>query len=70
VEKIAALLEKDPTFTGIRASAELGVVKCNFDSLELSILASGRVVVKKAPDEDAAKRVIESLAPVLKQSLF
>ena len=57
-------------FKNIVSSKELGVVKANLGVTTISILASGRVVVRKAENEEAAQKLLEDLAPTLKQSLF
>ena len=64
------LLELIPINFETKYSEELGVIKAVNENAELAILASGRVVLKKAKDEEKAKEILEELAPLLKESLF
>jgi ArsR family metal-binding transcriptional regulator len=51
-------------------SEELGVLKIKDGRAEISILASGRVVVKKAENEKEALKILKMLTPIIKKSLF
>ena len=64
------LVELMPTEFETKFSEELGVIKAVHENAELAILASGRIVLKKAKDEEKAKEILEELAPLLKESLF
>jgi len=70
LRKLETLMAKDKRFSDIRSSEELGVIKASYKGAEMSILASGRVVVRKANDESHAKELLEALAPMLKASLI
>jgi ArsR family metal-binding transcriptional regulator len=70
VLKLEKLLSSDKRFSKIKSSSELGVVKASYGSVEISVLASGRVVVKKANDERTSQEILETLAPMLKESIF
>ncbi len=70
VRKLAGLLEDAGGFTDIKHSEDLGVARARSGGAEISVLASGRAVVRKAEDEEEAGRMLEKLAPLLKDSLF
>jgi len=70
IRKLERLLSADKMFSDIKSSAELGVVKASRGGVEISALASGRVVVKKAADEQESMKVLAALAPSVKKSLF
>lgn len=70
INKLEKVIKGDKRFSSVKASAELGVVKATYGGAEISALASGRVVVKKAEDEKKAHELLENLAPLLKKSLF
>ncbi len=70
VPRLERLLSSDKRFSKIKSSGELGVVKASYGSAEMSVLASGRVVVKEADDEKKSQEILEALAPMLKKSLF
>jgi len=70
IQKLEGLLSADKMFSGITSSAELGVVKASCSGAEISVLASGRVVVKKAADEREAVKVLSAIATSIKKSLF
>lgn len=70
ITQLAGLLEGDDKFKEVKSSTDLGVVKAGYGDVEISALASGRVVVKKADDEEHAQQLLEVLAPLLKKSIF
>jgi len=70
ISMLAILLEEHPLFSDVKASQELGVVRARYKDVELSILASGRAVVKKVSDRKEAQDILEALAPLIKKALF
>jgi len=70
VLKLEKLLLDDKSFSEVKSSEELGVVKAKHGDIEISALTSGRVVVKKCLDEKHARELLETLAPMLKKALF
>jgi|GEM_PF-2490687 len=70
ISKLVEVLKGDDRFHGLKSSTDLGVVKADYGSADVSILAGGRVVVKKCADEKEVQRILEALAPLLKQSFF
>lgn len=63
-------LKADPRFGEVKSSAELGVVKAAYKGADISAMASGRVVVRKAGNEALAQGLLEAIAPALKRSLL
>ncbi len=70
VKKLYRNLKTNPRFDGLKSSAELGVVKAAYQGADISAMASGRVVVRKANSEAIAQELLEALAPLLKASLL
>jgi ArsR family metal-binding transcriptional regulator len=56
-------------FGDITESSALGVVKAKSRDADVSVMASGRVVVRGASDESTAKEILEDLAPHIKQAI-
>lgn len=72
IDAMASLLSDSSHFSNVSQNADLGVVKTIYGSgpAEISILASGRVVVRQTKDEKEAEEILLSLAPLLRKSLF
>lgn len=70
VEKLSDLMSKDSRFTNVKFSKELSFAKAQYGEAEISALGSGRVVVRRAESEARAEKLLEALAPLLKEALF
>jgi len=70
IPKLTDLLKSHNAFNEIKFSTELGVVKARYSGAKISVLASGRVVVREVDNEELAKELLEVLAPLLKNSIF
>ena len=70
ISYLAGAMDADKNFSDIKKSPELGVVKAKYENADLSVLASGRVVVRNVDDEKQAQNILETLAPILKNSIF
>lgn len=70
IKKLEKTMQSSDKFLGIKMSKELGVVKASYKGAEISILQSGRVVVRQANDEKHAQELLENLAPMLKDALM
>jgi ArsR family metal-binding transcriptional regulator len=70
INKLIVLMQELKPFQNLKYSKELGVVKANYGRAEISILASGRIVLKEVADESEAQNILEVLAPILSKSLI
>ncbi len=70
VAELARLLDAESSTKDIKLSQELGVVRAKCRGADISALASGRVVVRSVKDEKTAQNILETLAPIIKESLF
>ncbi|MBN2518376.1 MAG: hypothetical protein JXB14_06010 [Candidatus Altiarchaeota archaeon] len=68
IEKLCNALGGAKDFTDIKCSKELGLLKAVFRETEISVLASGRIVVKKAKTDKEAHRVLYELVVLIGKS--
>jgi ArsR family metal-binding transcriptional regulator len=70
IPKLTKILSNDGRFIEVKSSEELGVVKAKYGEAEITILMSGRIVVKKTSSEGEAQEILENLAPLVRDSIF
>ena len=63
-------LNKDDFFNKVKHSLELKVVRASIGETVLSILGSGRIVIRKVENEKDAQRILEHLAPYIRDSFL
>lgn len=70
IPKLTKALSNDKRFSEVKSSEELGVVKAKYGEAEITVLMSGRIVVKKTSSEGEAQETLENLAPLVRDSIF
>jgi len=68
VKKFCSVLKESQKFQDVKCSAELGLIKATVDEAELSVLASGRIVIKNADNVKEAYEILAELAHLLDES--
>jgi ArsR family metal-binding transcriptional regulator len=69
-DKLYKFVKKSYLFENVKHSPDLKVVKANIGDARLSVLGSGRIVLRRTGDEKRAQEILEELAPLIKDSFF
>lgn len=67
---LSSLMQDMKQVQNLKYSEELGVIKADFGHSNISILASGRVILKEVNNESQAQEIFETLSPLLQKSLI
>lgn len=68
ITKLAEALESSGQYQDVTSSLDLGLIRLKSGIKDITILASGRIVVKAADDKDDAAKVLADLAQIIVDS--
>jgi len=68
IPKLAKAIEESGKYPAAKTLPDLGLIKLGSGIADISILGSGRIVVKKADDREHAVKLLIPLAKLIKDS--